>query len=71
MRRVVPGAADRSYGIQVARLAGLPPTVIERAKTILARLEGDDTSISLPSPQARPKKKITVSPDDSSQLNLL
>ncbi|HEY1765295.1 MAG TPA: DNA mismatch repair protein MutS [Opitutaceae bacterium] len=71
MRRVVPGAADRSYGIQVARLAGLPPTVIDRAKTILSRLEGDETSISLPSPQARPKKKITVSPGDTGQLNLL
>jgi DNA mismatch repair protein MutS len=71
VRRVVPGAADRSYGIQVARLAGLPPSVIERAKTILARLEGDDPSVSLPGPQARPKKKITVTPVDSSQLNLL
>ena len=33
VRQVVAGAADRSYGIQVARLAGLPPSVIERAKT--------------------------------------
>jgi DNA mismatch repair protein MutS len=71
VRRVVPGAADRSYGIQVARLAGLPATVIERAKTILARLEGDDASVSLPSPQARPKKKITVVPQDRAQLDLL
>lgn len=71
VRRVVAGAADRSYGIQVARLAGLPPGVIERAKTILSRLEGDDTTVSLPSPQARPKKKITVAPADSSQLDLL
>ena len=71
VRRVIPGAADRSYGIQVARLAGLPLSVIERAKTILAKLEGDDTAVSLPSPQARPKKKITVAPADDSQLNLL
>jgi DNA mismatch repair protein MutS len=71
VRRVVPGAADRSYGIQVARLAGLPPTVIERAKTILARLEGDDSSVTLPSPGARPKRKITVAPADSDQLDLL
>jgi DNA mismatch repair protein MutS len=35
VRRVIPGAADRSYGIQVARLAGLPLSVIDRAKTIL------------------------------------
>ncbi|HEY5079940.1 MAG TPA: DNA mismatch repair protein MutS [Opitutaceae bacterium] len=71
VRRVVPGAADRSYGIQVARLAGLPPTVIERAKAILSRLEGDDPGICLPSPQARPKKKITVAPADAGQLDLL
>ncbi|GGC80711.1 DNA mismatch repair protein MutS [Chelatococcus reniformis] len=39
LHEVVAGAADRSYGIQVARLAGLPPAVIERAKLILAELE--------------------------------
>jgi DNA mismatch repair protein MutS len=71
VRRVVPGAADRSYGIQVARLAGLPAAVIDRAKAILARLEGDDTSVTLPSPQARPRKKITVAPADPGQLDLL
>ena len=71
VRRVVPGAADRSYGIQVARLAGLPIGVIDRAKTILAKLESDDTSVTLPAPQARPKKKLTVAPADDAQLSLL
>ena len=72
VRRVVPGAADRSYGIQVARLAGLPLAVIDRAKTILERLESDDTTISLPAaPSARPKKKISVEPEDEGQLDLL
>ena len=72
VRRVVPGAADRSYGIQVARLAGLPLSVIDRARAILARLEGEDASISLPAPMARPKKKITIAPPpDDPQLNLL
>jgi DNA mismatch repair protein MutS len=71
VRRVVPGAADRSYGIQVARLAGLPSAVIERAKAILTRLEGDDSSVTLPSPQARPRKKISVAPADPGQLDLL
>ncbi len=37
--RILEGAADRSYGIQVARLAGVPRPVIERAKTLLAELE--------------------------------
>lgn len=41
VRQVVPGAADRSYGIQVARLAGLPEAVITRAKTILDELESE------------------------------
>lgn len=47
VRRVIKGAADRSYGIQVARLAGLPSTVIDRAKSILERLEADDSSHNL------------------------
>jgi DNA mismatch repair protein MutS len=39
LHRVQPGGTDRSYGVQVARLAGVPPEVIERAKTLLAELE--------------------------------
>jgi DNA mismatch repair protein MutS len=39
LRQIVPGGTDRSYGIQVARLAGLPPEVIERAKQVLWSLE--------------------------------
>ncbi len=42
LHEVLPGSADRSYGIQVARLAGLPPTVIARAKAVLAKLEAQD-----------------------------
>ena len=71
VRRVVPGAADRSYGIQVARLAGLPLSVIDRAKLILGKLESDDTEVDLPAPAARPKKKLTVKPGDDGQLDLL
>ena len=39
---VVGGAADRSYGIQVAKLAGLPAAVIERARLVLTQLEAVD-----------------------------
>ena len=39
LRKIIPGGADRSYGIEVARLAGLPDTVIGRAKKILRELE--------------------------------
>ena len=42
LRKVIPGSADRSYGIQVARLAGLPKGVIARAKEILSNLERDE-----------------------------
>ena len=44
LRKVVPGRADRSYGIQVARLAGLPPSVVSRAREILTGLERDELS---------------------------
>jgi DNA mismatch repair protein MutS len=45
LRKIVPGGADRSYGIHVAKLAGLPPTVIARAQQVLAQLEQPDTTI--------------------------
>jgi DNA mismatch repair protein MutS len=44
LRKVVPGRSDRSYGIQVARLAGLPPAVVARAREILVGLERDELS---------------------------
>ena len=44
LRKIVPGRADRSYGIQVARLAGLPGEVIDRAREILQALERDELS---------------------------
>ena len=42
LRKIVPGRSDRSYGIQVARLAGLPKAVIDRAREILGALERDE-----------------------------
>jgi DNA mismatch repair protein MutS len=44
LRKVVPGRSDRSYGIQVARLAGLPQPVVARAREILNGLERDELS---------------------------
>ncbi len=44
LHKILPGRSDRSYGIQVARLAGLPPTVIARARDILSALEHDELS---------------------------
>jgi DNA mismatch repair protein MutS len=42
LHKIVDGRSDRSYGIQVARLAGLPPAVVERAAAILKSLEQDE-----------------------------
>ena len=44
LHKVEPGRSDRSYGVQVARLAGLPADTVARAKTILAGLESDELS---------------------------
>ncbi len=61
LRRLVAGGANRSYGIQVARLAGLPGSVIERARSILLDLEGGE----LPGGQAKSKQ-----PGGDGQLTL-
>jgi DNA mismatch repair protein MutS len=45
LRKVVPGAADKSYGIQVAKLAGIPASVIDRAREILATLERKERDV--------------------------
>ena len=41
LRKIVPGAADDSYGVEVAKLAGLPNTVVSRAREILKELESE------------------------------
>jgi DNA mismatch repair protein MutS len=68
LRKIVPGAADKSYGIQVARLAGLPDEVIERAGDILKNLEEGEFGES---GQPKIARKRTHRPrSDSSQLDL-
>ena len=67
LRKIVSGGADKSYGIQVARLAGMPGEVIERAKEILANLEeGEFGETGQPKIAKRRKK----GPSDDSQLDL-
>ncbi|MGN6543916.1 MAG: MutS-related protein, partial [Aureliella sp.] len=64
LHRIVPGGADKSYGIHVARLAGIPSGVNERAKDILAQLEADhlnrygDSKIT--PPRRAPKSPIQL-----------
>jgi len=68
LRKLVEGATSRSYGIQVARLAGLPETVIERAKEVLTNLEqGEFTEGGVPKLAISRKKKLTW---DSQQMTL-
>jgi DNA mismatch repair protein MutS len=49
LHEVIPGAADRSYGIQVAKLAGLPASVVKRARQALASLEASRSRAPLDS----------------------
>lgn len=68
LRQLVPGGASRSYGIQVARLAGLPKTVIERSKQVLNNLQGaehDETG----RPRLARGEQVTL-PEHNLQLNL-
>ena len=57
LRKIVPGGADQSYGIHVAQLAGLPKQVIERAKEVLANLEGNAISDTGQPKLARRRRK--------------
>src|SRR5205814_4382995 len=45
LRKVEPGAADRSYGIEVAKLAGLPHSVVDRAREVLAEHESSEHQV--------------------------
>ncbi|RJO74038.1 MAG: DNA mismatch repair protein MutS [Myxococcales bacterium] len=66
LRKLIDGAANRSYGIQVGRLAGLPPAVIERAKEVLRNLEtGELDETGLPSFARHRRGK-----NDANQLSL-
>jgi DNA mismatch repair protein MutS len=57
LHRLKPGGADRSYGIHVAALAGLPDTVITRARQVLARLEAGH---HLTAPAPRPADQLAL-----------
>ena len=71
LRKILPGPADKSYGIQVARLAGLPAPIIDRAKEILTHLE---MSAARPRGQEskgeQPSKESPFPQTDSPQMDL-
>src|SRR5437016_272538 len=70
LRKIIPGGADKSYGIQVARLAGLPKEILDRAKEVLAHLESSSRADT--EPKRRGKKSATAMPESQKpQLDLL
>jgi DNA mismatch repair protein MutS len=82
VRQIIKGPADRSYGIQVARLAGLPSSVIDRAKTILDHLENNSqqttpkapanktTATAMPTAKKGKMKKMADPATESPQIDL-
>jgi DNA mismatch repair protein MutS len=68
LHRLQPGPADRSYGVEVGRLAGLPPAVIARAREVLRLLEGDQLAASLAA--GRPTSLRRGPAPDTDQLGL-
>lgn len=64
LRSLMEGASSHSYGIHVARLAGLPSAVIERAKEILARLEGGQAKLESAGPSDKPAQLALFGSDD-------
>jgi len=70
LRKIIPGGADKSYGIQVARLAGLPKEVLDRAKEILAHLESSSRADAEPKQRGRKSAK-RLPESQKPQLDLL
>ena len=63
LHQLRPGGADRSYGIEVGRLAGLPDAVIARARTLLRLLEGGDVAAALAArtaPRSEPGEQLAL-----------
>jgi len=62
LRRIAPGVAEKSFGIHVAAMAGLPPAVVSRADEILRNLEANDLDVNAPKVVRRPRKKLSDLP---------
>ena len=71
LRKILPGRADQSYGIQVARLAGLPDSVLHRAKEILNNLEKAELNAEGEPVIAKSRKKKAAIRAGLGQLDLL
>ena len=70
LRRIVPGGADESYGVEVAKLAGLPDSIIERAKEILSELNSSapQEHIRHEAPAQEDSMQLSLMPDTDSMI---
>src|ERR1700756_1919071 len=67
LRKIIRGGADKSYGIQVARLAGLPKEILDRAKEILSHLENPN-GVTEQQPKVRKKRSSRLSQGSGEQV---
>ena len=70
MRKIVQGGADKSYGIQVAKLAGVPDSVIQRAKELVEELSDADITAAVKDLTTTKKKKPVYDQMDMAQMSL-
>ena len=70
LRKIIPGGADKSYGIHVARLAGVPKEILDRARDILAHLEKPNGAVEMQKPAKRGRGKKAAPVSQKPQLDL-
>jgi len=70
LRKIIPGGADKSYGIHVARLAGVPKEILDRARDILAHLEKPNGAVEVQKPVKRGRGKKPAPVSQKPQLDL-
>ena len=68
LRKIIPGATDDSYGVEVAKLAGLPNAVIHRAREILEELEQDAGIVHIPAPVCAQDDQVSMEDLKNQQL---
>jgi len=71
LRKIIPGGADKSYGIHVARLAGVPKEILDRAKDILSHLERPNGTVDVQKPGKNRRSRKVISVPEKPQLDLL
>lgn len=70
LRKIIPGGADKSYGIHVARLAGVPKEILDRARDILAHLEKPNGAMEVQKPSRGRRSKKPAPVSQKPQLDL-